>query len=267
MLQFLFRDEVEIELLGKVLPQETVGILIRPTFPRMIRVCEVHHHACLLLDPLPIAELNTVVERERPAFLFRYTLELFDRELHEELRIHLRQKERNEETAPAIDERYDAYPFVSAHERVALPISDSSASLDDTWPLIDTPLLRLFTCLFPDLRTASPAILSLGGSQELFQVRCTLIEVAVYRTCNDRSFSSSEYAGDLLRRLVLLELCGDESQQRSADHADALHRGDARHALLSAYLPCIVSVSFPMRPHVSAKRTLVFADGSRDLAE
>ena len=68
--KFLGSDEIEVEIFGEILPQEAVRILVRATLPGVIRICEVYDHTALLFNAFPIGKFRSVVECERPAFLF-----------------------------------------------------------------------------------------------------------------------------------------------------------------------------------------------------
>ena len=77
--QLFCGDQIEVERLWKILPQESIRILIRPTLPCMVGICEIHLHAALHFNTFPIGKLGSVVERECPAFLFGYAPESLKR--------------------------------------------------------------------------------------------------------------------------------------------------------------------------------------------
>ncbi len=160
MLQFFFGDEIEIIRFRKILTEQPVGILVRASFPEMIRICEIYGHARLLFEPFPIGELRAIVQGESLPFLLLDMSECFDGTLREELRIHFRKQERNQISSLSIDERCDAHPLVSSHQSVALEIADPSSTLDNLWSLIDASFLSLFTLFFSLLGTMLSAILS-----------------------------------------------------------------------------------------------------------
>jgi len=58
-------DEVEVDALGEVLPQEAVGVLVRGALPGRVWVGEVDPDAAGVLDPLVVEHLVALVPGQR----------------------------------------------------------------------------------------------------------------------------------------------------------------------------------------------------------
>ena len=263
--KFLRTDQVEIEILREILPQQTVGVLVGAAFPRMVRVCEVHRHAALLFQVLPVAELGAVVEREGLSLCFWDATEALERERREELRPHLGQEESDQVPAPAVDERDDAHAFVATHDRIALPVADPGASFHDRRPLVDAALLCLLPGFLADLCTAPASVCSFLASQESLQVRRALVEVPVYGACRKHPSFGGKRTADLFRRPVFFQFFHDRTQECALERPNAIHGGNTQHALPSAHFAHIVCAPASIACDVAVDGAWILAKRTGDL--
>ena len=68
LLHFFVRDELEIKLLGKILSEQTVGVLIGAAFPGGIGMCEIEFKLEQLSDLFMIGKLFAVIGSQRTNF-------------------------------------------------------------------------------------------------------------------------------------------------------------------------------------------------------
>src|SRR5918998_551809 len=70
-LKFVMGVPGEVSALGKVLAQETIGVLIGTPLPRAVRVAEVDWQSCFDSELDVLSHLGTLVPCQRPAQLLR----------------------------------------------------------------------------------------------------------------------------------------------------------------------------------------------------
>src|SRR3989344_1670274 len=171
MCKLLRGNQIEVERLGEILSQKSVGILVAAALPEVIGICEIYRHARPLLKPLPVAELSPVVERERLSFHLRDAPELCKRKRREELRIHLGEEKGDQVSAPAVNDGDDAYPLVSTHDGIAFPVSGAAPSLNNRWPLVNASFLGFFSGFLAYFSATPSAVFAFLTPKILLQVR------------------------------------------------------------------------------------------------
>jgi len=191
-------DHVEVERLREILPQEPIGILICTSLPSVIWICKIYGHSGFLFETFPVTKLSAIVESDSLSFLLWDMSEVFERKRGEKFSVHFGKKKGDQISASAVDKRNDAHPFVPPHERVTLKVSESSPSLDDVRPLINTPFLPLFSFFFSCLGAPSSSVLAFLRSQILLQMRSAFFDVSVDGAWSNRLFSLGKSAGNLL---------------------------------------------------------------------
>ena len=117
---------------------ESVGILIRSTFPRMVRESEVHFHRELLLRFLMEGELRTIVVRAGFSELLRTVfLELFRRNSAHSVRRAIFHLSSDEISGFPFSKRSDRLFLAPAYDGIALPMAECVPSIDARGPRID----------------------------------------------------------------------------------------------------------------------------------
>ena len=271
----LLRDGPEITALGEEKAQEAVGVLVRPTLPRLVRLSKVDHGVQRLLQGPELGELRAIVQADA---MDRKALEHPADHCLRQLRLASLQQSRSQETALPVHLRHEEpLPCGSIH-RIALPVADPRALADLLRPLRDDTV-RLDAVIVGTLgqtafSSASQVRFRLDPREEL------LSDIAVDGRDTERfpiGMLQVPAACDRLRRPVALQTDNDEvpcfraGAQRRAAMVPATPDGEVLCPPVVVPIRIVrLLVRSPLRSvplHLTADRRGAALQGGRDLSQ
>lgn len=140
MVNIFLRDIPESCAFWKELSQQSIGIFIRSSFPRMVGEGEEHFDLCIAFDEFEFCEFHAVVVRHRVTLANRDRPESSNGDLTNDCCFHVGNLVAKEDTALPFHMCEDALSFLFAEHSVAFPVPDSLSLLDDLRSFIYSPL-------------------------------------------------------------------------------------------------------------------------------
>ncbi len=201
----LGRDFTEVRALWQVPANETIGILIRASFPGCIRTGEVASDPEFGRELLMLGILGPVIQRERLASLGRQLFQAINDRPIGLISALAGQFGDQDQSALALDQGVERYPALTGDQAVALPVTRVATALNGFRSCIDrNPVGNRGLSDF-SADALVPSIL-VGSAQQLDHLQTVrvlgMIDILVDRfVVNGLPWMvNSDPPGDLLRR-------------------------------------------------------------------
>ena len=157
----------QVGTLRHLLVQQAVGVLVRSTLPRAVRVCKIDLNAGTLGQDLVAVHLAALVVSHRLAhdgrFAVQHGREAVDDGLGGRV-VHLGE---HHEAGGALDQRTDRGTVASAFDQVAFPVAGDGAVLD-----LDRADVMAWLFLVPDLPCRSFCMSGIWPRRSVPRLRC-----------------------------------------------------------------------------------------------
>lgn len=131
---------------GKVLPDQTIGVLVGATFPGVVRRSEVDRDVGSVFDVAIGMKLRAIVRGDRPEPT-GVSPHQFQGSLVESCHRVVRHPSNQNEAAGALGQRYDAVRAELAVHGIDLPVPELPSALHGGWPFGDMSFARKVSTL------------------------------------------------------------------------------------------------------------------------